>query len=83
MSNSPAPERMTKLVQTLVTPTVGEAFSLWASKRGLTVSAAARALIVDALYRELSASPVGPLYSDLPPDAARRIVALLKGHDTP
>lgn len=83
MAENPARERATVHVSSLLPPTTAETFALWASKRGLTTSGAIRALIVDALVRELSASPLGPLYSDLPPDEAARIVRRLGERDTP
>lgn len=83
MADNPARERATVHVSSLLPPSTAEAFALWASKRGLGTSGAIRALIVDALVRELSASPLGPLYSDLPPETAAQIVARMGERDSP
>lgn len=79
----PAREKATKSLHALVPPSTHEAFELWAATRGLTASGAVRALVVDALLRELTASPLGPLSRDLPPDTAARIVAHLRDRQTP
>lgn len=68
-------ERVTSNVHTLVTPSTRAAFEVWADKRGLKVSAAVRALIEDALWREARNEPLGALYGDLPASVARQIVA--------
>lgn len=71
----PARERTTASLHALTTPTTREALEVWATRRGMTVSAAVRALVEDALWREVRGEPLGPLYGDLPADQARRIVA--------
>lgn len=76
-------ERRTAPVHAVVRPTTKALFTLWAKRRGLTDSAAIEGLMVDALLRELSSVPVGPLARDLPPDAAARIETLLGVRDTP
>lgn len=72
-------ERNTVTVQALLTPSAAEAFRAWAVSRGQTPSAAIRSLIVDALVRFDRGEALDPLYSDLPPVMARRIVATLEG----
>lgn len=68
-------ERTTESVHVLVTPSTGAAFKAWARKRDMTVSAAVRALIEDALWREFRGEPLGALYGDLPASVAKQIVA--------
>lgn len=68
-------ERTTASVHVLVTPSTRAAFEVWGTKRGMTVSAAVRALIEDALWREARREPLGALYGDLPASVARQIVA--------
>lgn len=72
-------ERNTVTVQALLTPSAAEAFRSWAVSRGQTPSGAIRSLIVDALVRFDRGEALDPLYSDLPPVMARRIVATLEG----
>lgn len=74
----PERERNSVSVHALVTPTTGEAFEAWAAHRGLTVSAAVRGLILDALWRERRREPLGVLPGDLPAAVAREIVTDLK-----
>jgi hypothetical protein len=62
-------------VHVLVTPSTGAAFEAWARKRDMTVSAAVRALVEDALWREFRGEPLGALYGDLPASVAKQIVA--------
>ena len=76
-------ERRTAPIHATVRPSTAHAFGLWCDKRGLTVSAAVEALMVDALLRELSTTPVGLLTRDLPPDAYDRIETLLRARITP
>jgi len=76
MSNSPR-ERTTASVHALIPPSTHEAFTVWAQSRGLSVSAAVRALINDALWREWRDEPLGALYGDLPAGVAQRIVERL------
>lgn len=88
MTDAPQPARLTRENRTApihatVRPSTANAFRLWADKRGLTVSSAIEALMVDALLREVTASPLGVLTRDLPPDTLERIVAVLRGHETP
>lgn len=68
-------ERTTRAFSVLVTPSTGAAFEVWAAGRGMSVSAAVRALIEDALWREARKEPLGALYGDLPASVARQIVA--------
>lgn len=77
----PRREKRTTPIHAVVRESTGHAFRLWADKRGLTVSGAVEGLMVDALLRELTASPLGPLTRDLPPDTMERIVALLRDRD--
>jgi hypothetical protein len=72
---NPARERMTANVHALVTPATRAAFVVWAERRGMSPSAAVRALIEDALWREVRGEPLGALYGDLPASEARQIVA--------
>jgi hypothetical protein len=83
MPAKPSPERTTVDLHGLVTPSTAEAFALWAASRGLTTSKAVRALVIEALVRELQGAPVGALYSELPPETAARIVALLRERHRP
>ncbi len=76
-------ERRTAPIHATVRPSTAHAFRLWADKRGLTVSSAIEALMVDALLRELSTAPVGLLTRDLPPEAIDRIETLLRASSTP
>jgi len=76
-------ENRTASVHALTRPSTARLFRLWAEKRGLTDSAAVEGLMVDALLREVTATPVGLLARDLPPDAAARIETILRAHDTP
>lgn len=76
-------EKRTAPIHATVRPSTAHAFRLWADKRGLTVSSAVEALMVDALLREVTATPVGLLTRDLPPDSLERIVALLREHESP
>lgn len=76
-------ERRTAPVHAVIRPTTAGLFKVWAENRGLTVSAAVEGLMVDALLRELTASPVGLLTRDLPPNAAARIETILGSRDTP
>jgi hypothetical protein len=88
MTDTPQPARLTRENRTApihatVRPSTARAFRLWADKRGLTVSSAVEALMVDALLREVTATPVGLLTRDLPPDALERIVAVLSDPEAP
>jgi hypothetical protein len=88
MTETPPParpkrEKRTTPIHALVRESTGHAFRLWADKRGLTVSGAVEGLMVDALLREVTASPLGPLTRDLPPETLKRIVAVLRAPDTP
>jgi len=88
MTDTPQPARLTRENRTApihatVRPSTAHAFRLWAEKRGLTVSSAIEALMVDALLRELSGAPVGLLPRDLPREAYDRIVILLRAGTTP
>lgn len=76
-------ERTTRGLSALVTPSTGAAFEVWAEKRGMTVSAAVRALIEDALWREARGEPLGALYGDLPASVARQIVASVQAPQPP
>lgn len=84
-SETPPPAKPRRELRTpinaTVRPSTAAVFRLWADKRGLTVSGAVEGLMVDALLRELTASPLGPLTRDLPPDTMERIVALLRDRD--
>jgi hypothetical protein len=77
----PKREKRTTPVHAVVRKSTGDAFRLWADKRGLTVSGAVEGLMVDALLREATASPLGPLTRDVPPETLARIVALLRALD--
>lgn len=68
-------ERMTESMHFLVTPSVAGAFDVWAERRGLSRSAAVRALVEDALWREVRGEPLGALYGDFPASMAHHIVA--------
>ena len=76
-------ERFTENVHTLLTPSTKEAFRVWAGKRSMKPSAAVRALIEDALWREVRGEPLGPLYGDLPASMARQIVASSQDQQPP
>lgn len=78
----PTRERTTAHVHTLLRPSTRAALDVWASRRGMTRSEAVRALVDDALWREVQGES-GPLYGDLPADVARRIVADSTVSDTP
>jgi len=85
MTETPAPparERNTVSVHSLVTPSTAEAFEAWAAYRGLKTSAAVRGLIVHALWREVSGSPLEALPGDLPAEMARQIVTDLEARRT-
>lgn len=86
MTDTPPParpkrEKRTTPVHAVVRQSTGDAFRLWADKRGLTVSGAVEGLMVDALLRELTTAPVGLLSRDLPPETLARIVALLRDRE--
>lgn len=76
------PERTTEGVHSLLTPTTARAFEAWSAHRGLKVSAAIRALILDALWREARGEPLGALPGELPPHVAREIVTRFRGPDS-
>lgn len=71
-------ERFTENVHTLLTPSTKAAWLVWAGKRSMGSSAAVRALIEDALWREVRGEPLGALYGDLPASMAHHIVAASK-----
>jgi len=75
-------ETRTASIHALTRPSTARLFRLWVKKRGLTDSAAVEGLIVDALLREATATPVGLLARDLPPEVAARIEMLLTTQDT-
>lgn len=76
-------ERFTENVHTLLTPSTKDAFMVWARKRSMGSSAAVRALIEDALWREVRGEPLGALYGDLPASVAKQIVASSQAQQPP
>lgn len=77
----PTREMRSSPIHALTRPSLASAFKLWADRRGLTVSGAVEGLIIDAMLREVTASPLGSLTRDLPPETLERIVAVLSPPD--
>jgi hypothetical protein len=76
-------ERFTENVHTLLTPSTKAAWLVWCQKRSMGSSAAVRALIEDALWREVRGEPLGALYGDLPASMAQHIVNSSKPPEPP
>ena len=76
-------ERFTENVHTLLTPSTKAAWLVWAGKRSMGSSAAVRALIEDALWREVRGEPLGALYGDLPASMAHHIVTSSESPESP
>lgn len=83
MTNQTKRENRTAPVHTVTRPSVRRLFEVWAKGRGLSVSAAVEGLMVDALLRELSTTPVGLLTRDLTPEALERIETVMGARSAP